>query len=158
MPSRSRLAASLSTRIVTTTPLRSGFRLTRSTSPTVTSLYRTCVLLASKPSAVWKWMVAVGPALSQACTTSSNPPITAITGTSQIHDMRRALRGGIVAAAEPDSAIEDISFVYAADPIARQQAPGIAGSMALLFGGSQREYRHPPRDPYGRGPDLRLHH
>ena len=62
-------------------------------------------------------MTAVGPAFSQTCNTSSNPPTAATTGTSQIQETRRRLRGrgeGVSPAAEPDSAIEGNPFVCTA--------------------------------------------
>src|ERR1044071_6327180 len=82
--SRRKSSACLLSSAVTTMPFRSGRKTMVLTRPISTSLYLILVLPASRPSAVLKVMVMVGPCSSTAFTASQPPTSTATMGMSQM--------------------------------------------------------------------------
>ena len=102
-------SADWSSSTLATTLRRSSLKAMEVTLPITTFLYLTWVLLASRPSAVWKLMLISGPADIDLWTTIDNPTRAATMGTSHTSEtLKRRVRSagapgadGELAALEP---------------------------------------------------------
>src|SRR5690606_12735439 len=115
--SRVKGSACWSSSTVATTRVWSSLRLIAVTWPMTTFLYFTCVLLASRPSAVSKLTVICGPEESQFCTSMEKPTRAAAMGTSQTSEMRTGLCliSGVPARESGRLGLSDIVFLCIPD-------------------------------------------